>query len=183
MRHFTLDPQGAQIPVEFDEERRQIWIAGVRVMIIEVTNTGGIRLQAWAQVRDAKAGRPWTEVRTYIFSGAQFWKLVSGQLVDDPEQVGLFEAKKMMVMNAEILAKLQRHRGYQGWRTRPYPPHPTQWLAESYTFLGHGNSKGWRALRDAKGDYRTFTTPEQAYSALLALQKELEDLENQFDPE
>ncbi len=28
MRHFTLDPKGAQIPVEFDEEQRQIWIQG-----------------------------------------------------------------------------------------------------------------------------------------------------------
>ena len=96
MRRFTLDPQGAQIPVEFDEERRQIWIAEVRVAIIEVTDTGGIRLQARAQVRGAEVGRPWTELRTYIFSSAQFWKLVSDQPVDDPEQAGLFEAKKMM---------------------------------------------------------------------------------------
>src|SRR5260370_18902381 len=96
MRHFTLDPQGGQIPVEFDEEQRQVWIGGVQVTIIEATVFGGIRLQAGAQVRGAEAGRPWTELRTYIFSGAQFWKLVSGQPVDDPEQGGLFEAKKMM---------------------------------------------------------------------------------------
>jgi hypothetical protein len=102
MRHFTLDPQGAQIPVEFDEEQRQIWIAGVRVTIIEVTDTGGIRLQARAQVRGAKAGRPWTELRTYIFSGAQFWKLVSDQPVDDSEQAGLFEAKKMMAQQSKM---------------------------------------------------------------------------------
>jgi len=87
-------------------------------------------------------------------------------------------------MNAEILAKLQSHRGHQSWRIRPYPPNPAQWLAETYTFLGRGNRKGWRALRDEKrGDYRTFTTPEAAYEALLALQKELEDLEHQFDPQ
>jgi hypothetical protein len=100
MRHFTLDPQGAQIPVEFDEEQRQIWVAGVRVTIIEATDFGGIRLQARAQVHGSQGGRPWIELRTYIFSGAQFWELVSGQPVDDPEQAGLFEAKKMMAQQS-----------------------------------------------------------------------------------
>jgi len=33
---------------------------------------------------------------------------------------------------AEILAKLQRHRGYQGWRIRPYPLNTALWLAETY---------------------------------------------------
>lgn len=85
-------------------------------------------------------------------------------------------------MDAEIILKLQRHRGYRGWRIRPYSLNAAVFMAETYTFLGHGNKKGWRALRDAKrGDYRTFTTPEAAYEALIALQKELEDLENQFD--
>ena len=93
MRHFTLDPQGTQIPVEFDEEQQQIWIARVRVAITEVTDDG-IRLRARAQVGGPEG--PWTELRTYIFSGTQFWKLVSGQPVDDPEQAGLMEAKKMM---------------------------------------------------------------------------------------
>jgi len=102
MRHFTLDPQGAQISVEFDEEQRQIWIAGVRVTIIEATDFGGIQLQARAQVRSAEAGPPWTELRTYIFSGAQFWKLVSDQLTGDPEQAGLFEAKKMMAQQSRM---------------------------------------------------------------------------------
>ena len=102
MRHFTLDPQGAQIQVEFDEEQRQIWIAGVRVTIIEATDFGGIRLQAQAQVRDLQGGRPWTEWHTYIFSGAQFWKLVSGQPVADLEQAGLFEAKKMMAQQGRM---------------------------------------------------------------------------------
>ncbi len=90
-------------------------------------------------------------------------------------------------MDAETLTKLtklQRHGGYQGWRIRPYPPNPAVWLAETYIWLGRGNRKGWRALRDEKrGDYRTFQTPEQAYSALLAMQKELDDLERQFEPE
>jgi hypothetical protein len=87
-------------------------------------------------------------------------------------------------MNADIMTKLQRHRGYQGWRIRPYPFNTAVFLAETYTLLGHGNRKGWVVLRDAKrGDYRTFATPEQAYSALLTLQKELDDLEGQFGPE
>ena len=95
----------------------------------------------------------------------------------------LTQVKREMEEHAEILAKLQRHRGYRGWRISPYPLNTTLWLAETYTFLGRGNRKGWRALRDAKrGDYRTFTTPEAAYEALIALHKELEDLENQFDP-
>jgi hypothetical protein len=165
MRHFTLDPQGAQIPVEFDEEQRHIWIAGIRVTIIEVTDTGGIGLQARTQVQGTKAGRSWTELRTYIFSGAQFWKLVSGQPVDDSEQAGLFEAKKIMTESMRrderlsILAKLQRHRGYQGWRIRPYPLNSALWLAETYTFIGRGNRKGWRSLWDEKrGSYRTFRT-------------------------
>lgn len=112
MRHFTLDPQGAQIPVEFDEEQQQIWIAGVLVAIIEATDFGGIRLQARAQVGGGPEG-PWTELRTYIFSGAQFWKLVSGQPVDDPELAGLLEAKQMM-------AKAGRH-GLQDsmWNNNP----------------------------------------------------------------
>jgi hypothetical protein len=95
----------------------------------------------------------------------------------------LAQVKREMEEHVEILAKLQRHRGYQGWRISPYPLNTTLWLAETYTPLGHGNRKGWRSLWDEKrGDYRTFSTPEQAYSALLALQKELDDLESQFDP-
>ena len=94
MRHFTLDPQGVRIPVEFDEDLGHIWISGARVSITEVTD-GGIRLQAQVQGERGPQG-PWTERRTYIFSGAQFWKLVSGQPVDDSEQAGLLEAKKMM---------------------------------------------------------------------------------------
>ncbi len=85
-------------------------------------------------------------------------------------------------MNADIISKLQRHGGYQGWRIRPYPLNTTLWLAETYTPLGRGNKKGWRLLWDKKrGDYRTFPTPELAYDALLAMQKELDDLERQFD--
>jgi len=86
-------------------------------------------------------------------------------------------------MDAEILTKLQSHRGHQGWRIRPYPLNPAVWLAETYTPIGCGNRKGWRALWDEKrGDYRTFLTPGQAYGALLAMQKKLDDLERQFEP-
>jgi hypothetical protein len=87
-------------------------------------------------------------------------------------------------MNTTILMKLQNHRGHQGWRIRPYPNNPSTWLAETFTYIGHGNKKGWRALRDTKrGDYQTYATPEQAYAALLALQKELDDLAARFDQE
>ena len=78
-------------------------------------------------------------------------------------------------MDAEILAKLQRHRGYQGWRIRPYPLNPALWLAETYIWLGRGNKKGWRSLWDEKRNtYRTFRTPEEAHDALLAMQREYE---------
>jgi hypothetical protein len=93
------------------------------------------------------------------------------------------QVKREMEEHAEILDKLQRHRGYQGWRIRPYPPRTTVFLAETYTFIGRGNTKGWRALWDKKENYRTFLTPEQAYDALLAMQQEREDLERQLDPE
>ena len=82
--------------------------------------------------------------------------------------------------NADVLAKLQRHSGYQGWRIRPYPYNPALWLAETYTYIGKGNTKGWRALTDKKDNYRTFATPELAHEALIALQKELDRIESQF---
>ena len=86
-------------------------------------------------------------------------------------------------MNADIILKLQRHGGHQGWRIRPYPINPAVWLAETSIWLGRGNRKGWRALRDERDNYRTFSTPEQAYDALLAMQKEFDDLERQFEQE
>ena len=81
----------------------------------------------------------------------------------------------------EVLAKLQEHRGYQGWRVRPSLYNPTVWLAETYTHIGRGNRKGWRALWNEKQNtYRTFATPELAHAALVTLQKELDDLENRY---
>lgn len=98
-------------------------------------------------------------------------------------QAYLAQVKREMEEYAEILAKLQRHRGYRGWRIRPYPSSTTVFLAETYTFIGRGNTKGWRALWDKKENYRTFLTPEQAYDVLLVMQQEREDLERQLDPE
>ena len=95
----------------------------------------------------------------------------------------LTQVKREMEEYPETLAKLQRHRGYQGWRIRPYSSSSALWLAETYTFIGRGNTKGWRALWDEKDRYRTFSTPEQAYDALLAMQQELDDLERQFEQE
>ncbi len=77
----------------------------------------------------------------------------------------------------EVLAKLQEQRGYQGWRIRPYPFNTRVWLAETYTFIGHGNRKGWRALWNEKqSTYRNFTSPEQAHAALIAWQEELDQI-------
>ena len=71
--------------------------------------------------------------------------------------------------DADVLAKLQRHSGYQGWRVRLYPYNLTRWLAETYTFIGKGNVKGWRALLDKKDNYRTFATPELAHDVNLEI--------------
>ena len=95
----------------------------------------------------------------------------------------LSQVKRELEEQPEILAKLLRDRGYQGWRIRPYPFNTAVFLAENYTFIGKGNKKGWRALLDKKDNYRTFRTPEDAYDALLVMQQELEELENQFTPE
>jgi len=99
------------------------------------------------------------------------------------EDARAYLAQVKREMNAEIILKLQRHGGHQGWRIRPYPSNPAVWLAETSIWLGRGNRKGWRALWDERDNYRTFPTPEQAYDALLAMQKELDDLERQFEQE
>ena len=71
-------------------------------------------------------------------------------------------------MQIEILDKLQTQRGYQGCRIRPYPSHDGLWLAEGHTFSDKATKTVWRVLRDEKTqDYKTFTTPEQAYTALV----------------
>jgi hypothetical protein len=78
-------------------------------------------------------------------------------------------------MDVDMLTMLQRHRGYQGWRIRPYPFHPAVFLAETSIWLGRGNKKGWRKLGNEKRNtYRTFRAPEEAYDTLLTTQKESE---------
>lgn len=84
-------------------------------------------------------------------------------------------------MDREILAKLQRHRGYRGWRIRPYSLNAALWMVETSIWLGHGNAKGWRVLRDDRDNYRTFRTPEQAYEAWLSMQQEFDDLQRLFN--
>ena len=96
----------------------------------------------------------------------------------DEATTNLTHVKRETEEQPETIAKLQRHRGYRGWRIRPYPFDTALWLAETYTWLGHGNAKGWRSLWDEKRNtYRTFLTPEQAYDALLAMREELDDLQ------
>lgn len=85
-------------------------------------------------------------------------------------------------MTSDIITKLKTPRGHHGQRVRPHPHNPTLWLAENYVPLMKGNRKGWRALGDDRGNIRTFHTAELAYGALLALQKELDALESQFEP-
>ncbi len=87
----------------------------------------------------------------------------------------LTQVEREIEEQPETLAKLQRHRGCRGWRIRPYSINPALWLAETYIWLGRGNKKGWRSLWDEKRNtYRTFRTPEEAYDALFAMQKEYE---------
>ena len=88
---------------------------------------------------------------------------------------------RMEIANREVLANLQAYRGYQGWRIRPSPYNPSVWIAETYTYIGRGNRKGWRSLwNDKQWTYRTFATPELAHAALVAMQKEIDDLESQY---
>ncbi len=54
----------------------------------------------------------------------------------------LTQVKRKMEEYPETLAKLQRHQGYRGWRIRPYSSSSALWLAETYTFIGRGNTKG-----------------------------------------
>ncbi|PWU23890.1 hypothetical protein C5B42_01350 [Candidatus Cerribacteria bacterium 'Amazon FNV 2010 28 9'] len=72
----------------------------------------------------------------------------------------------------DIIAQLQRHRGYKGWRMRPHWRQANLWIAQYYTYIGRGDKKGWRVLRDEKEQYRTFRTPELAYMALAKQQAE-----------
>ncbi len=63
------------------------------------------------------------------------------------------------VINPAILLKLQRRQGYDWCRVRRHPLRSEVWIAE----IKRGK---WRILLNQNKDYRTFTTPEQAYIAL-----------------
>ena len=69
-------------------------------------------------------------------------------------------------MDATILAKLQRKRGYNDGRIRLYQFDQTLWIAEVY-IAGRTARKTWKVLREEKSErYRLFSTPEQAAVAL-----------------
>jgi hypothetical protein len=72
----------------------------------------------------------------------------------------------------DIIAKLQRHRGYQGWRISPHWSKANFWIAEYYTYIGRGDKKGWRVLRDEQERCRTFRTAQLAYTTLAKQQAE-----------
>ncbi len=63
------------------------------------------------------------------------------------------------VVNPDILLKLQRRQGYDWCRIRRHPLRPEMRIAE----IKRGK---WHLLLNREKDYRTFTTPEQAYIAL-----------------
>ncbi len=67
----------------------------------------------------------------------------------------------------DILNKLQRKNGYQGYRIRLYDT--DKWIAEIYTFNDKATRKVWRTLRDEKGNFMMFRTPDLAYNAISLL--------------
>jgi len=69
------------------------------------------------------------------------------------------------IVNPEILLKLQRHRGYEWNRIRPYPLQSALWIAETKI------AGKWRGVRTLKSSYRAFATPEHAYIALEDLRE------------
>ena len=79
-------------------------------------------------------------------------------------------------MEAEIIEKLKRKRGYNDGRIRPYPFDDRLWIAETY-IPGRTAKKTWKVLREERRDaYQLFATPEQAAAAL-------EDWINRFEHE
>ena len=90
-------------------------------------------------------------------------------------------------MDIAVIAQLQTRRGHQDWRICPHPFMPALFVAENYTFVGRGNKKGWRILRDQQDHYRAFATPEQAYAALTDVQqkwdRERDQIEKMFEDE
>ncbi len=83
--------------------------------------------------------------------------------MDSPDP---FAQRGGVSMEPEILAKLQRHRGYLDGRIRPYPFDPTVWIAETY-IPGRTARKTWKVVREERSErYQLFSSPEQAAKAL-----------------
>lgn len=72
----------------------QLRVQGVPVQIVEVTDGGGIHLQAWVNLGTLE--KPMMATRTYILSGEQFCALVSEKVVPDPGLAGLLMAKNRL---------------------------------------------------------------------------------------
>ncbi len=84
-------------------EAGQIRVQSVPVQIIEVTDEGGILLQARVNRGDPELPN-WAQ-QTYILSGKQFCTLVSEKTIPDPEPAGLLMAKNMMARQNVANAK------------------------------------------------------------------------------
>ena len=62
-------------------------------------------------------------------------------------------------MDAEIITKLKRKRGYNDGRIRLYPFDETKWIAETF-IPGRTARKTWKVLREERSDlYQLFATP------------------------
>lgn len=69
-------------------------------------------------------------------------------------------------MEAEMIEKLKRKRGYNDGRIRPYPFEPSKWIAETF-IPGRTARKTWKVLREERSErYQLFATPEQAAASL-----------------
>lgn len=73
----------------------QLRVQGVPVRILEVTDEGGVLVQA--HVNQGTPAEPIWADTTYILSGEQFCTLVSEKPVPDAEPAGLLLAKNMLV--------------------------------------------------------------------------------------
>lgn len=77
-------------------------IQGVPVSIIEVTDEGGVLLQAQVNIGDL--AHPIMARQTYTLSGKQFCTLVSDRNVPDPEPAGLLMARNMLARQRSTIS-------------------------------------------------------------------------------
>lgn len=112
MRQILLTPQ---IPVTFEEKQALIRVQGVPASILEVTNEGGVLLQARTNIGDP--AHPIMAQRTYILRGAQFWQLTSGHPAFDAEAAGLFMAKHLMARGPAHATSEEEEMGHADLRT------------------------------------------------------------------